>query len=338
MKILIDPYVIALPPLHSSTDRVLRYVDGMETWINVASYPFLKVLYDSECFHHLLDADVFPFPQKLRQLFSSSGINQYDAYTAFTFATNIFRSWEDIRNILRILTITGHITVAPALFINRLSKGLSAALLDCLGKLIIQKHAGDPELSSIYIGSIDSISNISGELVIHATITNIQGDTNKFTFPATPTQIDTYLTLLLDFEDILNSIQWDIIWQYPTLAIEKAYYSVVQYGDRDTYSIGKYKVGDNFLHTIINHGFPTQPSRIKSTYVTCALVICGLASKVTGINPRPLRGKVRLCDNARGMRADISQYKAGYRLHYWKCGDSSIELSCINVHNDMSIY
>lgn len=338
MKILIDPYVVALPPLHSSTDRVISYVDGIEAWIDVASYPFLKVLYDSECFHHLFDTDAFPFPSQLHQLFSSSGVNQYDAYTTFASATNIFRSWEDVRNILGIVAIEGQITVAPASFINRLSQGLSAALLDCLGKLIVQKHAGDPELSSIYIGSIDSTSNMSGALAIHGTITNIQGDINEFTFPATPTQINTNLTLLLDFEDILNSIQWDIIWQYPTLAIEKAYYSIVQHGDRDTYSIGKYKVGDNFLHTIIYHGFPTQRGRIKSTYETCALVICGLASRVTGINSRPLRGQVRVSDGANGMRADISQYKAGYRLHYWKCPDSSIELSCVNVHNDMSIY
>jgi hypothetical protein len=38
------------------------------------------------------------------------------------------------------------------------------------------------------------------------------------------------------------------------------------------------------------------------------------------------------------MRADISQKGAGFRLHYWRCPDRTIEVSCVNVHNDSTIY
>lgn len=336
MKVLVDPYVVAVPPLNSTTDRIVSYINGIETWIDAAAHPFLGVLYDSECVNYLLDSDTFPFPQRLKQLFSSAGITGYDANTVFASATNIFRSWVDIRSIFRIATFTGHITVSPVAFVTRISKDLSDVFVDCLGKLIVQKDAGDPEFDNIHIGSADCVS--SSKMEIQGTITDILVDNNEITFPTVPIQIFSNLNVLLDFEDILRSAQWDIVCQYPTLAVEKAYYSVVQRDSRDIYRLGNYKVGANFLRTLTSLGFPTQRGRIRSTYETCALVICGRASELTGINPRRLKGRGRTTDGAKGMRADISQYKAGYRLHYWKCPDGSIELSCVNVHNDVTIY
>lgn len=46
----------------------------------------------------------------------------------------------------------------------------------------------------------------------------------------------------------------------------------------------------------------------------------------------------RMLARVKARGGDISQEHAGYRLHYWRCTAGIIELSCVNVHNDFSIY
>lgn len=338
MNVLIDPYVIAIPPSHSSEDRILSYVEGIETWL-VTPYPFVKMLCPLKCVACLIEANQFPFRHNVGKLLSAARSTEYDAEDISRLSATLLTSWEAVEDVLRIDAIFDQLTVMPTFFGDRLPQAASELFLDCLGKVVLQKNAGDRVLAELYIGSTpDDAGNIATKLIIRATVTDIEVDTNDLEFGSTPMQVNSELPVLLGHEDILNSIDWTVIWEYPRLAIEKAYYSVIPFNERAVYGLGNYVVGSRFLDTIVAQNLHSQAGRVKSIYETCALVSCRRATQLQGINPRPLRGNARATDGARPMRADISQRHAGYRLLYWQCRDESIELSCIGVHNDVTIY
>ena len=337
MKALIDPYVIVVPPLYSSADRVLSYAEGIETWVSATSYPFLKVFYPSRCVDWLIGNDRFPFWKNIVRLLADAGITQYDVQALVRLSTSVFDLWEDVEYVESNVAIDGELTVMPTLFADRLPEDVSQLFCNYLGKVALWRGAGDQELADLHIGSTD-VDKTATQLAIRGTITDIRADGGDLALGPVPIQVDSELPVLLDREDILSSIDWTVIWKYPTPAIEKGYYAAVSFGDRATYGLGNYNVGSQFLDTIAGLGLHSQVGRIRSIYETCALIVCGRAAEVGGINPRRLRGAIRPTDGAEGMRADVSRRGPGYRLHYWQCRDRRIELSCVNVHSDMRIY
>jgi len=341
MKILIDPYVIVVPSTFSPPQRVSSYVEGMETWIGAASIPSVNILYSSHCFGSLMENGRFPFANKLAHLFSTTGIVQYDAQTVSKLFMRLFNSWKNIEDLLRIASIAGKLDVTPASFVDRISNDTSRQFVDCLGKVALEQEAPTTEFAEFTIGSTDSDADGTvTKLAVNGVITQLEvqhgvrADKIVSNLPAT---VNCEFSVLLSREQVLRFIDWTIIWKFPAWAIEKAYYSAVPSSDRATHVLSSFDVGNRFIDTIIGLSLHTQAGRLRSIYETCALVICGYASQLRGINSRSLRGSVR-GDGAKGMRADISQEQAGYRLHYWKRRNGTVELSCVNVHNDVTIY
>lgn len=166
-----------------------------------------------------------------------------------------------------------------------------------------------------------------------------QQDKTTFGISSSPPggEVNVDMSLLFVREDILNSLGWELLWPHASIAVQKGYFSSLNASERGRFQLSHYVIGPRFIESMRNNGLHAVSGRIKSVYETCALVICGRAKDLTGVHPRPLRGAGR-ADRAKPMRADISQEGAGFRLHYWYCSDGTVELSCVNVHNDYNIY
>jgi hypothetical protein len=342
VKVLVDPYVIVIPPVHSTEHEVSSYVEGMEIWIDVASMPSVNVFYSSDYLSKLMETDQFPFVHKLYKLFSNAGITQYDAHTVARLFMSLFDSWKDIEDNLYVERITCQVKVKPRAFIERMISDVCVPFLHCLCRIVLQQRSGDSALDHLCVGSRSAPDKNATKLTVEAVVTNIEireaSRASQFAHEHWPAKIGSELMVLLDREHVLTFIDWAAIWASPKLAVEKAYYSVLSPSDRSRFILTDFRVGERFLDTIVNLGLHTQIGRIRSIYETCALVICGYVPRVPGINPRPLRRSIRETDGAKGMRADISQEHAGYRLHFWRQLDGLVELSCVNVHNDVTIY
>jgi len=339
MKILVDPYVLALPSLENPRGRLLSYLEGLEAWLGRTAYPpFTKILYPAECVACLMEIDAFPFSRKVARLLLAKEIVEYDPQAISRMATSLLDSCEQVENYIRVLLIAAELAVLPSYFVQRLPERVSDLFLDCLAKLALQAATGDPILSGLRIGSTDKADSTEGQIAIRGRVTDAQVNRTDISLDPMPIQLDAQFPVLFDLEDVLDAIEWEVLWEYPDWAIRKAYYSAISLGDRSIFKLGSFRTGNRFLDTIRRLGLHSQPSRIRSVYQTCALVVSGYASAVAGINPRRLRRAIRDSDGATGMRADISQRGAGYRLHYWRCRDGTTELSCVNVHNDVTIY
>ena len=337
MRVLIDPYVIMIPPLYSSAHRVLSYVQGIETWVNATSYPFLKIFHPSACIGCLTNSDRFPSWENVARLLSIEGVVQYTVQDIVRLATRVFDLCEDIEGLLKSTAIVGELTVMPKQFIDRLPQDVSELFCDYLARMVLQRDGGDPVLAEIYVGSVTGCETVGGRITIRGTVTEALVDTGGPVLGPVPWVLYSELTVLTNREDILGYVEWGAVWGLPSLAVEKGYYSTVPAGDRCRYALEDYNVGAKFIDTIVSLGLHSQAGRIRSIYETCALVACGRASVITGINPRRLNKSTSRADGAVPMRADISQKGPGFRLMYWRCCDGSIELSRVNVHNDVSI-
>lgn len=339
MKILVDPYLVAIPSLGSSREELLSYLEGVETWLGRAALPPLtEILYSADCMACLMQADSFPFSHSLSRLLLARGIVEYDPQAVSRLATGLFNSCEQIENYVWVLSMTAELAVSPEYLVDRLPGATSQSFRDCLTKLALQSSSGDPLSSELHVGSTAQVTPNVGEAVVHGTVTDAKVSGPNTALGRMPIQLDTKFRLLFGPEDILGKMRWEALWAYPDWAIRKAYYSATSSSDRDTYRLGGFKTGTHFLDTIHQLGLHTQPGRIESVYQTCALVISGYATRVAGINPRRLRCTIRESDGAIGMRADISQRGPGYRLQYWRCRDGTTELSCVNLHKDATIY
>ena len=336
MKALLDPYVLMVPPIHSPRERIQSYLEALETWLSDDFGGLVNRLYTSECVYQLVENDLFPYHHTISTLLSESKITGYDAYDIAIITSNFFETFEAIEDHLSRISVVSTISIDPYILISRLPSNSTRLLGDCLANIALQNMNSDPLLAIMWILSVENEDIKQANVSIKGTVLSIAATAASQGFPSTPFPIDESLSLLFSREDLLDSLDWTAVWDCPELAIEKAYYSVIVPSQRETFSVATYRVGSAFVETIRGHGFQNQSGRLRSVYETCALVICGYAKHVSGINPRPLKGASRL-DGAEGKRANISKRGPGYRLHYWKCPDGSIELSCINVHNDFTI-
>lgn len=279
----------------------------------------------------------FPFPQQLRTILSNAGVTEYDANTVFAYATKLFRVWDNFESLLNVSANIVAINTQPSYILDRLTNDLSAMFRSCLVKILIHKRISDASHNCFYLGSTDKDENEVNTCSVSMTLEDIVVASKQIS-ALEHAKIHGQTTILFDFEDIMNEVDWDSIKYYPELSIKKAYYSTITRSDRVLYTLCSFRFGSAFIDTINNLKLNTQLGKIRTIYETCALIACNYAPQVSGINPRPLRGHTRTTDGAKGMRADISKHRAGYRIHYWKCPDGCIEFSCVNTHNDITIY
>lgn len=105
-------------------------------------------------------------------------------------------------------------------------------------------------------------------------------------------------------------------------------------GERDSYPL-RYVFGGSFIETV---GELTGTSLQRIAWVA-AMVACGRASTIAGIDPHQLRqnssgssGQVVRDDGAKGWRCKLNGEGAS-RLHYWQRPDGIAELAAVGVHD-----
>jgi hypothetical protein len=105
--------------------------------------------------------------------------------------------------------------------------------------------------------------------------------------------------------------------------------------DRAQRPLEGYTFNPGFLHTVEQASTPTE----RVAWV-CAMVACGLAPQLNGLNPHPLltgsggRQIVR-GDGARGWRCHLKYASGGQRLHYWTHSSGLVEFERVGNHDDI---
>jgi hypothetical protein len=311
----------------------------MDTWLGKNIYPpSVRVFYISECLASLIATDRYPSWDQVKKIFSATGVVEYTPKDVATRISNLFNSFVQIEDLLWVLQVDGSLAVSPDYLMDRLTVTVARQLRNCLAKIAVQKKIGDSSLADLCVASVAGRDAEARHVALQGSVTHLEHSGAASQLPDLPIQLDCLLLLLYGSEDVLREIDWQTLWQYPDWAILKAYYSGLPRTERTAHALIQYRFGDRFVETLLSLDIHSQPGRLRSVYETCALVACGYASRLAGINPRRLRGANRPSDGSHGMRADISQYGAGYRLHYWKTPEGIIEFSCVNVHNDVCIY
>lgn len=339
IQAVIEPFVLAVPPNVSPSEGITRYIQSLLFWNSSISSPIIKVLYSLGCTNWLMQNNLFPFSHNIDSLLKIYGITEFSSQDISKIATNIFSKCTDIETLINIDTFQGNFDISPIYLIKRLPFNLAPIFRECIEKLAVQLLSTTPELSCICIGSTHDPGN-GGQstLVIDGRIESYTSYDTVSNAGELPLDVHIELPMLFNEEDILNSTSWETIWEYPEYAIKKAYFSTIKEEERRENALGSFKVGDHFVGSIQSVGLHNDSGKIRTIYETCALIICGRAKDVRGINLHALKNIENPRPYAKGMRADISKHGPGYRLHYWEYDKSYIELSKIGFHKDFTIW
>jgi hypothetical protein len=274
MKILIDPYVIALPLSSTTRSEVLSYLEGMETWLSKNIYPpSVRVFYTSECLAVLMETDRYPSWDQLKKTFSAANIVEYTPKDVAIRISSLFNSFEQIEDLLWILKVDGSLSVSPDYLVDRLPVDVARQLRSCLARLALQKDIGDSSLADLCVASVADRDTVATHVALRGSINHLEHDGSILQLLSMPMQLDCLFLLIYGFEGLLGAIDWTTLWQYPDWAIRKAYYSALPRTERTDHKLIRCRFGDRFIDKLSSLGIHSQPARLKSVYETCALVL-----------------------------------------------------------------
>lgn len=108
---------------------------------------------------------------------------------------------------------------------------------------------------------------------------------------------------------------------------------------RGKYLLGGYRFASEFLASVEDRRIATPRARIA---FACAMVACGRAAQLTGLEPHPWReGKLSgsgddpqavRADGGKGLMCNLGHGRGAARLFYWLLPDGKIEFDSVRNH------
>jgi hypothetical protein len=109
--------------------------------------------------------------------------------------------------------------------------------------------------------------------------------------------------------------------------------------DRREHLLGGYRLGSVFLASVEDRRIATPRARVA---FACAMVACGRAGELAGLEPHPWReGKVSRgndpqavrADGGKGLMCNLGHGGGGARLFYWTLPDGTVEFDSVRNHD-----
>jgi len=338
--LLVDPYTISTrAPM--TKDEALAFIECPIRWMNTEHTTGCRLVISDNYLYALWTEDQYPTPNRLREVHRIACTERFDAETvirAFARILDIAPRIESITGITEVLIDTNKTAVVPATIITRLSPKLQEALVDTLTACAL--HAA--------ITGMQYPLGFATESALTDFTQNIKGDFSVQDFvKSSPTSVTLPLVvilelpLLVDTEDVLEILDFDMVCHDSECAIQWSWVHIITRQDRAKHLISEFIIREEFKQRIVSLGL--SRSMLQQVYRKVVYLICGVSS--TGLQIEPLRidrgassAQIRrTTDGADAFRIQISQHRAGHHVHYWRCPDGLIEIAWIGPHNDFYI-
>jgi hypothetical protein len=338
--LLVDPYTISIRA-HVTRDEALAFIECPIRWMNTEHATGCRLVISDNYFYALWTEDQYPTPDRLREVHRIACTERFDAETvirAFDRILDIAPSIESIIGITEVLIDTNKTDVVPATIITRLSPKLQEALVDTLA--ICALHTA--------LTGIDYPLGFATESALTGFTQNIKGDfpiqdfiKSSPTSVTLPLVVNLKLPILVDAEDVLEILDFDMVCHDAECAIRWSWVHVIARQNRAKNLMSEFKIREEFEQRVVSLGLPRN--MVQQVYRKIVYLICGVHS--AGLQIEPLRigrgaSSAQICrntDGANAFRIQISQQRVGYHVHYWRCPDGLIEIAWIGPHNDFYI-
>jgi len=130
---------------------------------------------------------------------------------------------------------------------------------------------------------------------------------------------------------------WDLGGQLHML-ICAAWTQALSPADRAAQPLARYVLSEGLLASVSARRVDVPVSRIAWV---CAMVACGLAPRLRGLEPHPLLtgnagAQLVRRDDGKGWRCNLKRNASGGpRLHYWVLPDGRIDFTAVGAHDEL---
>jgi hypothetical protein len=343
-SVTIDAGVLAVPLKHCSVDEVHRYVDTLLDWSQLLEEPWVAIYMSERASEVLFADDLFPLREQLKQLFTETGIVEYDVNTIATVVDRLLQLTPSFETYFSIRDVVAEaLTTEPDIL--RLCSGtrLKTDLARCVVLIaILRHHCNEPIRDHTLILRRAPGRTVSVRALIHL-LEHERIDLRAI--PSPPEYFEGEVLVCDDFRGLIECLDEaamllraaDNIGAEMAIRIAMYKFRMVVGSAPEWDDVPKYRVG---------HAFLSSYHRLHPTYQLAANLLRAIVETLEkknmvathwlrkgsgGDDPQ----RVRNSDQAKAWRRDID---SEHHFHYWICEDDTVEIASVSFpHDDFTI-
>ncbi len=339
-SVTIDTCVLAAPPLTATRDDILEYVEIMLDWKKLLDEPWVAIYMSEHAAEAMIDAGVYPLRNELKRLFSSRGIQEYDANTVGLLAEELLKKTPGFETYFRIRDVLSEdVTTLPDLLSIHTGPELTSELARIVVIIAILRSCCNlPVLDHSLV-----VKPWLGSTVVQvrAHVHDIETTRDDLgAIPVPPEFFEGEILACQNFRELVLNLNEAAIWKAAedevglALAVKIAVYKsrLERNIEPDWDAIQGFRFGREFFQWMRASERGGSPGLVERTLRALAETIDkqnmgDVHAKRTGKgggNPQEMR------DDDKAWRRDIDYV---YHLHFWECADGTIEFASVAPHN-----
>jgi len=339
-SVTIDTCVLAAPPITSTHDEIVNYVDTLLDWSKLLKEDSVSIFMSEKAAQLMCEVNVYPFRPALKFLFQKKGVLIYDANTVALLIEQLLKETPYLEEYFEITDVLPNdLQTNP----NLLSLHSSPVLASDLARIVVilailRTSCTNPILNHSLI-----IKPWDGNIIVNVTtkidiIETTRDDLENL--PKPPKYFEGEVLTCTNFREFIMNLNEISIWKTATddkgitLATRIAVYKnrLNRKKEPNWDDIHGFRFNSKFLSYMRDCEKGGAPKLVEKTLRAIVETIDGLNLDAThwlktgpgGNDPQRTRG------NDEAWRRDIDRE---YHLHYWKCDDETIEFASVGPHN-----
>lgn len=342
-SVTIDAGVLAVPHIDCAKDDAFQYVDTLLDWSKLLDEPWVAIYMSERASEALIDEELFPLRNHLRELFNRHGIVEYSVNDIATVAEKLLSLTPSFETYYRVKDVLSeHLETDPDVIRLTTHDGLQSDLARCITLIaVLRKHCSQP------LGGHSLILREAPKQVIQlrAQIHELDHTRDDIpTLPCPPEFFEGDVLVCDDFHGLIECLDESaiLVGASDDLGIDLAVrialfkWAIAQGDAPDWAGVIVPTIGSKFRELCqqicADQGDSVPPKILRSIVETVKgynlPAVHALRTGPGGNDPQRTRGS----DNA--QRRDIDRE---FHLHYWECADGTVELASVVYHNDFSI-
>ena len=342
-SVTIDAGVLAVPRVDCATEDAFRYVDTLLDWSKLLDEPWVAIYMSERAAECLCDDGLYPLRESLRAIFHAHGIVEYDVNTVARIADRLLQITPSFETYYRVNDVLWeHLESDPDVIRLSTYHGLQSDLRRCITLIaVLRKHCSQP------FGGHSLILREAPKQVIRIRAQIHELEHTRDDIPALPSPPQFFEGDVLvcdDFRGLIDCLDESaiLVGASDDVGIELAarialFKYAIAHGDApDWGGMIVPTIGSKFrelCQQACADGGGSVPRKILRSIVETITAsdfaaVHALRTGPGGNDPQKTRGP----DKAHRRNIDDD-----FHLHYWQCGDRSIELASVVHHNDFTI-
>ena len=345
--LLVDPYLVCLPPYCDEADVLDQFVENLLTWSDLLRRQDLAVHFPAICVEALLK-EGYPFDHELRKMAARIKADHLSSDLVCKIAQDVLERTPHLEEICKINFVDfeeSTCKVNPEVYISRLSDDIGWGFKHALVVLACLQQA-DNEAKIFQIVSAKSSPEeafASQQLQIAAHVSAIDCfDAGTSLAKVVPLDIDHAFPVAFSGRSLLRHIGCLKLWAQAKSPIDVGDAINAQVEELLTAGAGhkreatKFYVSKHFLELARRNGFADRLNVADS----CARILVGEPKhsvepfRVSEDSSSAQRTRP---DGARAFRTHLTSDGPGYRLMFWILKDESIEFANVGPKRELVI-